>query len=252
MIRDLKVLIIDDDSGARSILKKYLEIGDKVEIVGVIDDTFSALDIMKQNMPDIIFLDINMPLENGLEFAKKIRNLNIDVQVVFTTAYRNYALKALHLKPLDYLVKPFGINEVFDILTRAHEIIAENKKNIDENKVWGKIIPEKLKFKTLKGYIFINYSDILYAKVMGSVVELFLCDGSKKRVITLFNSLCDELSPFDFSKVNRSLIINMRYFTSLNSKSKICIVKCNSEVYEFSVSQTFIKNFDKKHSLKIG
>jgi DNA-binding LytR/AlgR family response regulator len=252
MDREIKVLIVDDDASARNIIKKYLEIGDKVEIVGTANDTVCAMKIYQKTSPDLIFLDINMPDENGLQFATKLRETDSNVQIVFTTAYKHYAIQAIHLKPLDYLVKPFGLDEVFDILTKAEKSIDEKLNRGEQQKIWGNVIPDKLKFKTIKGFIFLKPSDIFYAQVMGPIVELIMCDGSKERIITLFNLLCNELINFDFAKINRSLLINMRYFTHLDRKEKMCTLKLNDKNHRFAVSQTFIKEFEKQHSMKIG
>jgi DNA-binding LytR/AlgR family response regulator len=252
MERNVKVLIVDDDPGARKILKKYLEIADNVEFLGSVSDTFLAMNLVEKNIPDLIFLDINMPNENGLQFAEKLRHMHIDSFIVFTTAYKHYAVNAIHFKPLDYLVKPFSLEDVFDILTKTEELIAEKQKEIDRGKIWGNIIPNKLKFRTIKGYVFVNPNDIVFAKVIGPVVEIFMNDGSKERLLTIFSNLLNEIEKYGFARVNRSLIVNIKYLKYVDKKTKKCMLCTPDNEYMFSVSQVFITQFDKKYSMRIG
>ena len=127
MKRNIKVLIIDDDHSARCILQKYLEIAGNVDILGNVSDTFAANKIIKSDSPDLIFLDINMPDEDGLQFATKLRDSNINIPIVFTTAYKNYALDAFKVKPVDYMVKPFGLDDIFNILRKVEQHITQQK-----------------------------------------------------------------------------------------------------------------------------
>ena len=128
MKQQFKAIIVDDDHSSRNILQKFLEIDNKVIVVASENNTTSAMMAFERFIPDVIFLDINMPVEDGLKFAQKLRLLDSDVQIIFTTAYSNYAASAFSLKPLDYLVKPFGLSEVFDVLTKIENYFDEREK----------------------------------------------------------------------------------------------------------------------------
>ena len=112
MEHKFKACIIDDDKAARQILQKYLEISGKIEVVESLSDTQFALVVIRRQKPDVLFLDINMPNEDGLQFAGRLREVNPSIPIVFTTAYTNYALPAFKIKPIDYLVKPFSFQEL--------------------------------------------------------------------------------------------------------------------------------------------
>ncbi|MDA3930814.1 MAG: LytTR family DNA-binding domain-containing protein [Prolixibacteraceae bacterium] len=252
MERVIKALIVDDDSTARNILTKFLDVGEAVNIVASVNNAASALVAVEQFQPDVIFLDINMPQEDGLKFAKRIRKKNIDVQIVFTTAYRNYAASAFDLKPIDFLVKPFGINDVFDVLTKIEDFF--NQREIDKGKqqIWGAVIPEKLKFKTVNGYSFINPKDILYVKVFGALTELVFVNGEKERINSILTDLNEDLKNFNFLRINRSVIINLNYIERIEKKNKTCILKSNDIEYDFPITRSIFKYFENMKSVKLG
>jgi two-component system, LytTR family, response regulator len=99
-----KVMIIDDEPLARSIIKKYLEPFDDLEIVGECGDGFEAVKVIAEQHPDLLFLDIQMPKINGFELLEILPE---PPAVIFTTAFDEYALKAFEVHALDYLLKPF-------------------------------------------------------------------------------------------------------------------------------------------------
>lgn len=123
----IKVLLIDDEKPALNemnyLLKDY-----PVEIVGMIQDAGMVLNEIADKKPDAVFLDIEMPGINGLELALKIQELKYDIQIIFVTAYSNYALKAFQAFPLDYLLKP--VDEERFSLTMKHLVEEFNRRNV--------------------------------------------------------------------------------------------------------------------------
>jgi two-component system, LytTR family, response regulator len=102
----MKTILIDDEPLALQGLKLELENIGGVEVVGLFDNGGSALDYLAANCPDVVFLDIEMPASNGLELFEKISEIHPNIQIVFVTAYREYAVEAFELNSADYLVKP--------------------------------------------------------------------------------------------------------------------------------------------------
>jgi DNA-binding LytR/AlgR family response regulator len=248
-MNEIKAIIIDDDSSARNILKHYLKVCKNVEVVGSMADTASGLEVIDDQKPNVIFLDINMPNENGLDFAKRLREQESDVQIVFTTAYKKYAVSAFDIKPVDYLVKPFGIDEVFNVLSKINKIIKKQEKQGDEG-FWGSVVTNKFKFKTLSGYVFLYPNEICYVLTQKGNIKLFLCDGSIIRVLGLMNEIDSMLTPNNFIRINRSVLLNTQYIYSINKKNQECIVKCNNreenfhlknEIMEFIINNDTIK-----------
>lgn len=252
MKRNIKALIIDDDHSARCILQKYLEIAGNVDVLGSFSDTFAAHKIIESDDPDIIFLDINMPDEDGLRFANRLRSSNIDVPIVFTTAYKNYALDAFKIKPIDYLVKPFGLDDIFNVIRKAEQHLKQVNKQKSQERVWGNKIPEKLKFKVVRGYIFVSTDEILFFKAFSYYVELYLSNGNKEKITSNLSTISDELSPLNFFRINRSAIINMDYIERIDRKERKCTLKNNDHEFDFPFTISTFKQFEEIKSLKLG
>ena len=121
---NLKTVIIDDEQSARNILNGYLDkYCEDIEVVGFGENVKSGLEAIKQHNPDLVFLDIEMPFGNGFDLLEQLDSINFDV--IFVTAYSEYAVKALNLSASYYLLKPLSIDE----LIIAVDKVKESRKN---------------------------------------------------------------------------------------------------------------------------
>lgn len=247
----MKAIIVDDDATARSILQKFLEIDDKVLVVANVSNTADAFQSINRFEPDVIFLDINMPEENGINFAKKLRTLNVEIPIVFTTAYSNYAHSAFNIKPIDFIVKPFGLNEVFDVLTKIDNYYNDKLELERKKSIWGTVNTDKFKFRTLDGYLFVNPKDIVYLQTRGDGSELIMANGKVEILTTVLSKLYVEMKHDNFLRINRSTIINLSYVESVDKKMKLCVLKYNHQKVTFKISKLIFVYFDNLKSLKI-
>ncbi|MEM6698834.1 MAG: response regulator, partial [Bacteroidota bacterium] len=119
----LKTIIVDDEPIARQIIQQYAADDTRLEILADCKNALEAMRFLQQNEVDLIFLDINMPKLTGLEMLKTLNN---PPMVIFTTAYREYAVEGFELAALDYLVKPFSLPRFLQAVNRA----VEKKGNI--------------------------------------------------------------------------------------------------------------------------
>ena len=108
----LKVLIADDDPNMRLVIKKVLEEMDDIQVEGEADNGIDLIKMSEKLLPDIIFLDIDMPEKSGIDAAREIFHTNPHISFVFVTAYNNYTREAFELYAVDYLVKPFNLNRI--------------------------------------------------------------------------------------------------------------------------------------------
>lgn len=114
----MRAILIDDEPLALQGLKLELEKTGQVIVDGLFDDANHALEYLGSNRPDVVFMDIEMPVINGLELFEKITDLQPEMQIVFVTAYREYAVEAFELQSVDYLVKPVQADRLADTLKR--------------------------------------------------------------------------------------------------------------------------------------
>lgn len=215
----LKALIIDDEAKARRILHSF--IGDycpQLQVAGEAGDVVEAVKLIQKEQPDIIFLDIEMPGYNGfqlLEFFDDIR-----FEVVFVTAYSEFALKAFQVSAVDYLLKPLQIDQLIRAVEKAekirgHSLIRERletlKANLEEQKIKRIVVPVS------EGSLFIEIKDIVCLKSEGSYVNIFLKDGNKILVSRNIKDYENQLTTEEgFFRTHRSFLVNTRYVRSIS------------------------------------
>jgi DNA-binding LytR/AlgR family response regulator len=203
----LKCVVIDDEPVARKVLKEFIEDISFLELVAEAADPVKVLPVLKSNVIDVIFLDINMPRINGIEFLK---STNASACIIITTAYNDYAVEAFGLDVLDYLVKPIAFDRFVKACGKALAA-CEAKKSITAAP------------KTSNNHFFIKcegqiekifYSDLIYAEAMLNYVMLYT--SSKKMMVYITIKSLEEQLPSDmFIKVHKSFIINMSKVKSI-------------------------------------
>lgn len=202
----LKCIIIDDEQPARRLLENYCSKMDTLEVLGSYKSAIEALPILNNQTIDILFLDIQMPDLTGIDFLKSIKTNN--AKVVFTTAYREYALEGFELDAIDYLVKPIE----FPRFLRAVEKVKEVHQKRQELEV--KDIEETLIIRADKKQYRLPLSEIMYIKSENEYVNYvtknhgnLLVHGALKDVMATFSGQSD------FFRIHRSYIVNLSHIT---------------------------------------
>ncbi|GAA0720989.1 LytTR family DNA-binding domain-containing protein [Aquimarina litoralis] len=219
----LKCIIIDDEELARTLLKTYIDRLDYVEIIASLENPLDAIPILKSQTIDILFLDIQMPDLKGTDLAKMISS---NTQIIFTTAYSEYALEGFELNALDYLLKPITFNR---FLTAINKVKKESHSQETDATI------------TIKsGYDLhkIKYKDILFIESDSEYV-IYHIDNKKIMSHQTLKSLEEKLPHF-FMRVHRSFIINKNYVSALKGKDLLIHntkIPVSSTYYE-SVKET--------------
>jgi len=243
-------LVIDDDTAARNILEKFLETDGRVQVFEGLDSAINAIETIENLSPDVIFLDINMPYEDGLKFAARLKTTGNNSILVFCTAFKNYALDAFELRPFDFLIKPFGINELSPVINK---IIAEiGLRNDRSNKLWSIQDIGKIKFKTSTGFIFIKPSDILFIRTIDNSCFLHTKSGLPVRIMNNLSDIDKYIGGKQFVKINRSAIVNIDYINYVDRKKKSCLLKDGNVQHEFIILTKSIDDLEGILQLKLG
>ncbi|CAL2080654.1 LytTR family DNA-binding domain-containing protein [Tenacibaculum sp. 190524A02b] len=202
----LKCIIIDDEQLARRLLENYCSKIDTLEVLGSYKSAIKALPTLNSQNVDILFLDIQMPDINGIDFLKSIKTYT--TKVIFTTAYREYALDGFELDAIDYLVKPIE----FPRFLRAVEKVKEVHQKRQEIVV--KDVEKMLIIKADKKQYRIPISEIMYVKSENEYVNYvtknhgnLLVHGALKDVVALLSGSTN------FFRIHRSHIVNLSYIT---------------------------------------
>ncbi|MBK3516002.1 LytR/AlgR family response regulator transcription factor [Carboxylicivirga marina] len=201
-----KCLIIDDEPIAIRILERHLEAFPEVEVLETFTSAPKALIFLRSHQVDIIFSDIEMPLMNGIEFLKSFRH---QPAIVFTTAYRNFAVEAYDLDVIDYLLKPISIERLGRAIDRYYERMGNVKSN--ENESDNGII----NFKVSTGIIRMPISNIRYIESFGDYVIIHHKDGrltSRERL----SHMETKLDKRGFIRIHRQFIVANQFVTAIN------------------------------------
>src|SRR5450432_2754738 len=203
----LKCIIIDDEPIARKVLQEFAEEIDYLELTGQAENPLKAMLLLNDNDIDLIFLDINMPKINGIDFLK---NSKTSANVIMTTAYAEYAVEAYGLDVLDYLIKPIAFDRFLKACNKAKEISGLRKNmQIQPNK------PDDHFFIKCNNQIEkVFYSDLLYAEAMLNYV-MFYTNSKKMMVYITIKSLEEQLPTDIFIKVHKSFIVNKTKIKSI-------------------------------------
>ena len=212
----IRVLAIDDEPLALRQLAAYLK---KVPFFELVDSCQSALDAIKVldgQEVDAIFIDINMPDLNGLDFVRSLKNPPL---VVFTTAYQEYALEGYKVDAIDYLLKPFGMGDILraaDKVKRQYDLLhTASLSPVDED--------DALFLKTEYKVVRILIHDIVYVEGMAEYLRIHLANQDKPIVVLLSMKKMEERLPSqDFMRIHKSYIISLHHIAEVN-KSRVVL-----------------------------
>ncbi|QIA07628.1 LytR/AlgR family response regulator transcription factor [Draconibacterium halophilum] len=208
----IRCIIVDDEPMAREILESHLRKIETVEVVALCKNAIEAFNVISSQPIDLVFLDINMPEISGLSFAKSINN---SVKVIFTTAYREYAVDGFDLQAVDYLLKPISFGR---LMQSINKYLSENQQvDFDEP---ARIEPEQSEsifVRSDRKMIKINFPEILYIESLADYIKIHLVD---KTVVTreTISSIEAKLPQQDFLRVHRSFIVAVNAINSFTSE----------------------------------
>lgn len=199
----MKALVIDDSRLARNELKRLLKDFDNIQITGEAANAMEAKEKIESEKPDLIFLDIQMPGQDGFEL---LEDLDYIPEVIFTTAYDEYAIKAFEFNALDYLLKPVQK----DRLAGAISKIAEKQDRVSAGDGDRMTAADQVFVKDGERCWFVQLSEVRLFEVDGNYTKLFF-DDQKPMIPRTLNYLETRLDPKTFFRANRQQIINLKW-----------------------------------------
>ena len=216
----MKCVIIDDEPLARMVIKEYLQTYTDIEVVQECNDGFEGVKAIQQVQPDLIFLDIQMPKINGFEMLELIDN---PPQVIFTTAFEEYAIKAFEAHAVDYLLKPFS-KERFDkalqkLLSQKANVITSQKLEILEEATKSPVQSNRIVVKDGGKIKIIPVAQIQYLEAADDYVKIHTAEGVflKKKTMQYFE---DSLQQQQYIRIHRSYIVNASLITRIDPYEK--------------------------------
>jgi two-component system LytT family response regulator len=207
----LRVVIVEDEVHSREALKSLLtEFCEDVEIVGMASDVETAVSLLKQTTPDLLFLDVELQTGTGFDVLDQLDEVNFEI--VFTTAFEQYAVKAIKLSSLDYLLKPIDIEELQQAVEKGRakkdEVVQKQKLETLMSNL-GSSGNKKICLATSDGIEFINIQDIVYCEANGSYTNFYLTNGATILVSKNLKEYETILTDQKFMRVHNSYLINL-------------------------------------------
>lgn len=211
----MKALLVDDERLARNELRRLLDNFPKINIVGEAANADEATVLIDELQPDLLFLDIQMPGKNGFELLQSLEG-HVP-EVIFTTAYDEYAIKAFEFNALDYLLKPVELHRLTEAIQRVEEELhhhEQEKKNKEEGT--SKLLTEndQVFVKDGEKCWFVKLGKVRLFESMGNYVRLHF-DDQKPLVLKSLNALEDRLDPKTYFRANRKHIINLNWIDKI-------------------------------------
>lgn len=197
---NIKCVIIDDEPLAIKVVENHLKEFQNFEVIETFNNPIEALSLLEKGNVDVLFLDINMPKMNGLDFAK---TLNSKMNVVITSAYREYAVESFDLNVLDYLVKPIPFNRFLKTINKITQKVYLQKGIQKEE---GSNNESFIFLKVDKKLIKIKFEDILYVESLKDYIKVFTTSGNYL-VHKSLTSMTEELPDSNFIRIHRSYTI---------------------------------------------
>lgn len=216
----IRCIAIDDEPLALRQLQTYISKVECLESVAMCRSASEAQQVMQSEEVDLLFVDINMPDVNGVEF---VRSLTSHPLVIFTTAYSEYAIEGFRLDAVDYLLKPFSLEDFTRAVQKAQSLLELRKMRQSQQQPESELQPQQERDEQGKDYIsikadykvtLVKYADIVYVESVGEYVRLNLKDGSKLTTLFRLKNMESALPSKSFMRVHRSYIVNLGSVTS--------------------------------------
>jgi two-component system LytT family response regulator len=214
MMTSLKTILIDDEPRGISSMQKLLQINcPEVNVVGSCTNADEAIGVIRTMDPDLIFLDIAMPVKNGFELLKELNEFKFEV--IFVTAHNQFMIEAFHFSAIDYLLKPVEDNLLIDAVNRAKKRITEKSgnKNIETflHNLRQKQSPQKMRLciPSLKGFQVIELDDILYAESSGNYTNLYFANKQMVCTSKPMHEYEQLLEDAGFVRIHKSILVNL-------------------------------------------
>ncbi|MCF2873166.1 MULTISPECIES: LytR/AlgR family response regulator transcription factor [unclassified Tenacibaculum] len=205
-----KCIIIDDEEPARDLLEKYCAKIDDLEVVGSFKSPLKCISIIENEDIDILLLDINMPDISGIDFLKSLKK---QPKVIFTTAYREYALDGFELDASDYLLKPIEFYRFLRAINKVKQTFL--KSNINSSKE----LTGSIQLKSSKKIYKVNFEDIIYIQSHHEYVMYHTKSVGKLMVYGTMKSVENILPNSHFYRIHRSYIVNSIYIKFIEGNS---------------------------------
>lgn len=234
----INAIILDDEIKGSSLLQHKLnEFSALVTVMKIYNDPTQALDEIQSLKPDVLFLDVEMPVMNGFQFLEQLGQF--DFEVIFVTAYNVYTLDALRANALDFLLKPVDPDELATALTKLAKIIAAKREAIEMVIPTAQPTNSRIALPTVEGIYFVKREEIIRVEAMSNYSVFNLVNMSRIIVSKTLKEYETMLESQNFLRINRSVIVNLDYVVKYKKGDGGCVELVGGSEFEVSPSRKY-------------
>jgi two-component system, LytTR family, response regulator len=226
-----KAIIIDDEKDSIDLLSDLLKDIAEVNLAGTFNNPVEGLAAIISMKPDLVFLDIEMPVMDGFGVVDAIRDKDIYPEIVFVTAWNKYAIEAIRHAAFDFLVKPVSVADLRNCIVRCMNKKPQPDIHRQIDDLLQTLKHPKLCFNTRTGNIFIDQNRIVYIEADGNYTDFILDNHTRQTITQNISAVEPLLDRNDFQRISRSAIINRKFLQEINRKERKCILVANGKVY---------------------
>jgi len=223
-MKTITAVIVEDEHLESELLNTFLTELGGIDVVSIADDESSAIMQILMHKPDLVFFDIHLNGKPAFDVIKAIKNANIETQIVFTTAFEEYAVKVFEFSNLPFLLKPIDKALLKDVIEKFRNNKLSNKISTD-----GLKYLERIKFKDNKGIIYITPIDIFYCESDGRYTKIYIDKKNFHLVSMNMKEIEEILNNYNFQRIHRSYLINMQYVQRFDSQKDTVILEKNGD-----------------------
>ncbi len=242
-------LIIDDEENSRETLRHYVsKYCPEVEVVEECENIMDAQKAIAKYQPDLLFLDIEMPYGNAFDLLENIEKINFEI--IFITAFSHYAIQALNLSAIHYLLKPVDIDELIEAVKKAIQRLQQNSeihhsKILLDNLSALNTQSQKVVLPLMDGFEVVKLSEILYCEAHDNFTYVHQLDGKKSLICRKLKFYESALGDYGFCRVHRSYLINLEYVKRyIKGKGGIVVMENDQQINVANArKQNFIEKF---------
>ena len=242
----LRTILVDDEPTAITNLEALLKAHPEIMVIETISDASMAVDSILAQMPDLLFLDIQMPGKTGFEIAHELHEAGVPPAIIFSTGFDKFAIEAIRHAAFDFLVKPVNPVELKQAIDRLRQTPSKPVQMEQFARLIERTLSRpKIKISTTGGFSLISPADIVYIQADWNYSELFFSNGKSELATMNIGSLEESLPKNIFFRISRSLIINVTYLTKVSRKKREATLVKEEKEYKFPIPLLNIRRLER-------
>jgi two-component system, LytTR family, response regulator len=214
----IKTIIVEDELKNIKVLEELIsKYAFGLQVCGTAGHVDKAVELIESTSPDLLFMDVRLADGSSFEILRKLSKRQFEL--IFVTAYEDYALDAFKFAAIDYLLKPIGIPEFQEAIGRARKKLSEKKTYTDINSLLHQMAlhnehDKKIKIATVHGYEFVDVSSIIWCKSEGHYTTFYVTNKTRLTSSKNMGYFEEQLASYNFCRINHNIMINMQYIKS--------------------------------------